>query len=157
MNANEKKICIFDIDGTISNPTHRRHFVKGDEPDWKSFNEKMTEDTVNETVVSFMNAMRSQGYFIVIFTGRSDEYMYRTQSWLAFNDVEYHELYMRRGKTEADHRDSVVKNRMLSELLQDYPNKSVFFACDDRPQVIREVWNKHGIWCFDVNNGVGEF
>ena len=38
---------IFDIDGTLMNIDHRRHFVEGETKDWKSFEENIKYDSVN--------------------------------------------------------------------------------------------------------------
>ena len=35
------KVVIFDVDGTLMNVNHRRHYVNGPNKDWKAFNEAM--------------------------------------------------------------------------------------------------------------------
>ena len=43
-----KKVIIFDVDGTIANVEHRRHFVNQKPADWKSFR----AETVNDTLLN---------------------------------------------------------------------------------------------------------
>ena len=44
------KAAIFDMDGTLSDPSHRLHHLDG-EKDWKAFHDGMIDDAPNEGVV----------------------------------------------------------------------------------------------------------
>jgi hypothetical protein len=44
---NIKKVIICDLNGTLCNIDHRRHFVEEEPQDWKSFYEAIEDDTTN--------------------------------------------------------------------------------------------------------------
>tara|TARA_Y100001963_G_C6747458_1_gene432386 strand:- start:983 stop:1612 length:630 start_codon:yes stop_codon:yes gene_type:complete len=46
---------ICDIDGTLMNIEHRRHFVEGDKKDWKSFEDNIKHDTLNKQLNNLIN------------------------------------------------------------------------------------------------------
>ena len=50
---------IFDIDGTLMNIDHRRHYVEGDKKDWKSFVDNIKHDTPNYPVVNILCILQS--------------------------------------------------------------------------------------------------
>ena len=154
---NSDKIVITDIDGTLANIEHRRKFVRSEPKNWRLFNEYMKDDSVNSEVVDVYNAMRLQGFYMVIFTGRSDEFKDVTIEWLKDNNIIYDELHMRSQKNEGYQRDSIVKNRMLSDLASAHPYKSVYMAIDDRPQVCNETWVENGVFLFDVGQRCEDF
>ena len=155
--TNENKIVIFDVDGTLSDPSHRRHFVRTKPANWFAFNELMVDDGINEQVVEVYKSLQQNGYHMVVFTARGDDYRDETVKWLEDNGILYKDLFMRREgkgeKNESGVKDSVVKQRMLDELINKYPSKEILMAVDDRHQVIQDVWIKNGIFVFDVGQG----
>ena len=50
---------ICDIDGTLMNIDHRRHFVEGDKKDWKSFEENIKYDTLNKQLNNLINLIEN--------------------------------------------------------------------------------------------------
>ena len=44
------KVIVFDIDGTVANITHRRHWVATKPKNWGAFNAGMAQDTVYEDI-----------------------------------------------------------------------------------------------------------
>ena len=46
---------ICDIDGTLMNIDHRRHYVEGDKKDWKSFEDNIKHDTFNKQLNNLIN------------------------------------------------------------------------------------------------------
>lgn len=155
---NPKKICIFDIDGTLSNLEHRRNYVRRKPANWGAFNATMGEDGRNEVVIDTFNALCATGdYHMVIFTGRSDRFREVTETWLSDNGINYDELHMRTHTDESNHvRDSIVKKAMLDDLIARHPDKKIMGVFDDRLQVV-EMWIENGIWVFDVGQGRGDF
>lgn len=166
------KAVIFDIDGTLADVEHRRHFVdgrNGKKKDFKSFYEAMGSDGAHEDIVELLFMYRGKGYKILICTGRPEQYREITEKWLsdllAFAIVEiendgektksntdvskgYHELLMR--PDERGHEpDYLVKQDMLNELRKDYDIK---LAVDDRDQVVK-MWRDNGIRCLQVAEG----
>ena len=61
----KKQTIIFDVDGTIADCEHRRHFVDGTDSwkDWKSFREQTKFDTPVQWVCDIVSFI----YLVLIF------------------------------------------------------------------------------------------
>jgi len=156
--TDKTKIILFDIDGTLADIEHRRGYVRTKPSNWKAFNSTMHLDERHEVVIDTFNALKATGnYYMVSFTGRSERFKGVTEGWLFDNGIEVDELHMR---TEDEERhgvkDSIVKKRMLDELISNHPDKKVMGVFDDRLQVV-EMWQENGIFVFDVGQGKGDF
>lgn len=133
---------IVDIDGTIADCRHRRHFVIDGQHDWKSFYESMVEDKPIEPIVTMINLLWSAGNTILLATGRPDQYKEHTNEWLDKHDIQRTRLRMRR---EHDYReDSIVKEEILKEYLTMYDR--IDLVIDDRQPVV-DMWRRNGIIC----------
>ncbi len=100
-----------------------------------------------DLITSFQN-----GNTIILMSGRPDHTFSDTQEWLEKFNVPYHYLFMR---ASGDSRsDVIVKNEFVSKI----PKEQIICVHDDRPCVIREVWQAAGIKnIVDCGNGCGEF
>lgn len=139
---------IFDIDGTLSDPTHRLHYIQGDVKDWDAFFSAVGDDPVHEHVADVLYALEHTDNHIVIVSGRSDQCREETVAWFDINGIPYYALYMRRA---GDHRpDYQVKRDLLVQLRRDgYEPVMVF---DDRKKVV-DMWRAEGIPCAQVAPG----
>ena len=137
------KTVIFDVDGTLADLSHRRHFVSNNEKNWSLFNTKMGEDKINPAVVELYNTLwDSQKYDLIIVTGRSEEFRAVTEQWLVRNHIPFNRLIMRKAK---DNRQvAVIKQEILDVLKAE--GKDIMFAVDDRQQVV-DMWQRNGITC----------
>lgn len=91
-----KPTVLFDIDGTIADIKHRRHFLYGVRPDWQSFNSKMGDDIPNLAIVSLYKTLwESQNYQLVLVSGRGEESRQVTETWLTWNSIPFDRLLMR--------------------------------------------------------------
>jgi len=143
-----RKAIIVDIDGTLANIEHRRHFVQGDKKDWKSFFESMIEDTVNGWCARLMGAMANTCHNILLVSGRSGEYREFTKDWLATNSIYYDELWMRE---EGDCRPDVeIKKEIYHYNIKD--KYEVLFVVDDRQRVVN-MWREIGLVCLQCADG----
>ncbi|MBL4785593.1 MAG: hypothetical protein JKY49_09210 [Cohaesibacteraceae bacterium] len=142
---------LFDIDGTLADIAHRRHFIEGDRRDWKNFNDRMGDDTTNEPVVALYKALQAGGQFeLIIVTGRNARYRKVTEQWLIWNEIVFETLLMR---AENDHRvDYLVKQDILKSLQE--AGHEIAFTVDDRQQVV-DMWRRNGIVCLQCD--VGDF
>ena len=61
---------IFDVDGTLMDVQHRRHFVEQSPRNFKAFRDEMVNDTPNEDIVMMANLLKEAGHRIIIATGR---------------------------------------------------------------------------------------
>lgn len=142
---------IFDIDGTLADVEHRRHFLpnNGCAPDWKAFFDAMVDDPVMPDVVRLQSILWQYGPRpMVLCSGRPDNYRAHTEKWLADNGIHYDRLMMRRA---GDHRsDVIVKREMLQELREE--GFEPCFAVDDRQSVV-DMWRDEGVTCLQCAPG----
>jgi phosphoglycolate phosphatase-like HAD superfamily hydrolase len=130
------KIFVFDIDGTLANVDHRRHWVMSKPKNWAAFNAAMKFDTPNEDIVFLLECVRNQiDARIVICSGRGSENRAVTEQWLLYNVGYYDALYMR---AEKDYRpDSIVKVELLKQIEFDYGKPYLWI--DDRDSVVNAI------------------
>jgi hypothetical protein len=99
--------------------------------------------------------LKSQGFRIVIFSGRSDVTKDATKKWLDKHDVPFDMLQMRpNDRDTGGHwhfmKDSDLKQHWLDDL---FPDKDDIFAVfDDRQQVV-DMWRDNGLFVFQVADG----
>lgn len=130
------KIIVFDIDGTLANVDHRRHWVASKPKNWPAWNAGMKHDTVHEDIKwmldSFYNRARTK---IVICSGRGEENREVTEQWLWDNAIHFDALFMRK---EKDYRkDSIVKVELLQQIREQFGEP--FLWIDDRQQVVDAI------------------
>jgi hypothetical protein len=155
----KQKAIIVDLDGTLANCEHRRHFVDGTDgkKDWKSFYEAIEKDTVNEwckkLIERFWFILRwddsETSYEILLVSGRPDKYMDLTMDWLDSTEVgqwcvnprdSTYNIFMRK---DGDFRDdTIIKEEIYREYIE--PFYDVLFAIDDRKKVVN-MWRRLGI------------
>lgn len=145
---------IVDIDGTLSDPNHRRHHVEGDNNDWEKFFEKVDDDGLKDWCREIIDRFKYD-YNILLVTGRPErsidgvDVKQKTIDWLEAYGVHWDRLVMR--KAGDVRKDTVVKQEMLDEDLPDPDD--VLFALDDRED-IAEMWRENGIVCLRTEDEV---
>ncbi len=146
---NDIKTILFDLDGTLADINHRRKFLEGSNPDWKSFNQLMGDDVPNTPIVSLYKTLcSSEQYEVIILTGRNEESRAVTEQWFAWNEIPFKRLIMR---PDNDFRaDHIIKEEMLQSLISE--GKEVLFVVDDRQQVV-DMWRRNGITCLQCDEG----
>ena len=139
---------IFDMDGTLADINHRRHFVESKPKNWNSFYEGMIGDTPIQPVVMMAQLLKSAGHRIIIATGRPRRSNNITLQFLRDNDIPYDAAYLR---TDKDYRpDTVVKENMLRKMKINGYDPTIAF--DDRKSVV-EMWRANGLFVFQVDEG----
>ena len=142
---------IVDIDGTLSDPEHRQHFVRSKPRNWKAFNARIFDDPVQHDIVWLVRLFRSVGCRIVICSARTDDLRSITERWLkekAGLDGVYEKLYMR---AEKDYRDDdIVKRELLDTIRAD--GYDPVMVLDDRDRVVK-IWRESGLRCLQVQPG----
>ncbi len=183
-----KPIYIFDLDGTLALIDHRVHLIErptcphcegeagnpivgggcpvcGDtgkdpafKPDWRTFFAACINDEPNVPVIRTLNALRSGGAEIWIWTGRSDEVRTQTIDWLKHHGVlplfrlspAAPEAFLMR--KAGDHQnDDTLKFGWLAEV-EPPEYKRLAGVFEDRTRVVN-MWRKAGIPCFQVAAG----
>ena len=148
------KIVIFDLDGTLALIDKRRDLSTKDNGkfDWDVFFDpkNIDLDQPNTAVITTAQLFHSQGYKIVIFSGRSKATKDATRVWLDKHNVPFDVLKMRPTSDDWHFmKDSDLKQHWLDDLqIKD----DVFAVFDDRQQVV-DMWRQNGLTCFQVADG----
>lgn len=139
---------IFDIDGTLMDIDHRRHFVSGDTKDWMAFKEHTIADKPFDQVVDIALMYQDWGANIHLCSGRNESQREVTELQMRICGIEYKTLQMRWEKNYEP--DEVLKYDMLQQLREDGYNPTLVF--DDRDKVV-QMWRNNGLRCFQVAQG----
>ena len=143
------KCIIVDLDGTLANIDHRRHFVESKPKDWKGFFSIIEDDTVNNWCRDLIKRYYlDDDYIVYLLTGRPERYRWQSLQWLKYNKVPSDYLFMRNNE---DYRsDYVVKREIYKEHIEPYCN--VMFVIDDRDSVVK-MWRELGLTCLQCAKG----
>lgn len=139
---------IFDIDGTLMDIDHRRHFVSGDTKDWVAFKEHTIADKPFDQVVDIALMYQDWGANIHLCSGRNESQREVTELQMRICGIEYKTLQMRWDDNYEP--DEVLKYDMLQQLREDGYNPTLVF--DDRDKVV-QMWRNNGLRCFQVAQG----
>lgn len=130
-----KNICIFDLDGTLSNGNHRLHLLPKKDlhltESWTAFNMAASGDAPITDTIRVMEAMRAAGFIVIILTGRSDEAREITEKWLVQNGASHYDLLIMRSASD-NRKDTVIKEEVLRKI----GIERIVAAWDDSPTVI---------------------
>ena len=130
------KVIVFDIDGTLANVDHRRHWVASKPKNWAAWNAAMDRDTVHEDIRWMLDQFVADGTTrIVLCSGRGSETREVTEKWLKDNGIYYDALYLRAAKD--NRKDSIVKVELLHDIQRDYAWPWLWV--DDRQQVVDAI------------------
>ena len=138
---------IVDIDGTIADCRHRRHFVNDGNSDWTAFFDAMKDDTPIRSVINIVNSLYYRNQIILV-TGRPESYRSHTIKWLRNVDVSYHYLFMR----EDDYTNQVgqrgtpwdFKEEVLINLRR--AGVQINLALEDKQECV-DMWRRNGVVC----------
>ena len=153
----DKKIVIFDLDGTLALIDKRRAISTKDngKMDWDKFfdPQNIKLDVPNTPVIKMAQMLDSQGFKIVIFSGRSKATYRTTRQWLIQNDVPFDTLQMRPNDRDSGGKFHFMKDSDLKQLWLDTIGKdNVAMVFDDRNQVV-DMWRQNGLTTFQVADG----
>jgi hypothetical protein len=132
---------IADLDGTLSDPGHRRHHLSSRTPDWVSFSMAAAEDPPLLREIQWLNA-HGRTRPVVIISGRPSIAITLTQSWLQAHRVRWDAIALRPPGDRV--RGTVHKIRVLAALRRF--NLEPEFAFDDS-QEAREAYQAEGVTC----------
>lgn len=144
------KSIYVDMDGTLFDVEHRRHFLQQTPPRWDLFHDHIQFDTVFEHTKAVVLALKAAGYAIIIGTARTGtpKWTAMTTAQLTENDIPWDDLYIR---NENDQRpDEIVKVEMLEQMRAD--GWDIQFALDDRQKVV-DAFRAVGLPVMQVNPG----
>jgi hydroxymethylpyrimidine pyrophosphatase-like HAD family hydrolase len=142
------KTVLVDIDGCLSNPTHRLHYIQTKPKNWPAFEACLGDDPIFPEVIELVKLYYNSGYRIVIVTARPERCRESTIKWLhekANLKFYYERLEMR---SDDDFRSGdLIKKDKLDKLREEGFNP--FLALDDNDDIC-EMYRANGIKCFQV-------
>lgn len=140
-------VAIVDLDGTLSDVTHRLHLLPTKDlhltESWSEFNRAAQYDAPIQDTIDTVNMLYKAGMGVVILTGRSDEVETDTILWLDRHKVKYDYLIMRRA--EDNRKDTIIKEEVLRAIGLHH----ITCAFDDSPNVIKH-FRSLGITTYQV-------
>jgi len=171
---------IFDVDGTLMDIEHRRHFVQGNKKDWKSFNTNMKYDRPFDDIAKLMISLIKGGNDIIICSGRNERH--RDITFEQITNIlmppnllkhDYMEHWYKYGTIKSmrndngyttiteipiymrandDYRpDHEVKLDLLTQMREE-DCRDPEMAIDDRKCVV-DMWRANGVRCLQVCEG----
>jgi len=145
----ERKNIIFDIDGTIADMQHRRHFVENTPADWGSFKSETVNDTPNQWVCDIAKRFIEQGDRVVFFSARNETERDITEAqikeWIGVDSCD---LFLRGND---DFRTDAVFKTEIADLFEEHVGK-IDMVFDDRNSVV-EMWRSRGLNVIQVADG----
>lgn len=129
-----------DIDGTLAHMNGRSPY----DPT------RYHEDTVDEGISRLMQAIYTEGCYIILLSGRSEEHREATEKWLVDNGVWWDNLFMR-AKGDTRH-DGIVKSELVDKHISGVYDVIAHF--DDRDRVV-DMMRTKGMKVLQV--GYGDF
>lgn len=139
---------IFDIDDTLSNSSHRAHWISKDNPNknWNIYYDLLVDDEPIVSVVEILRTLYENYHRVILCTGRPEQYRDITVSWLEKHDVPANELFMRQ-KSETGLRNAQAKQIMLGRIkAAGYDPVAVF---EDNPLSV-QMWKEAGLTVLQI-------
>lgn len=140
------EMVIFDIDGTLADVSERIHYLKKKPKNWDAFFQGMAQDKAIHSMVRLCNLLYDSGIQIILCSGRNEQYRTETMTWLAEQNVRYHDLLLRKDNDRRS--DTIVKREMLASI----DRSKVLFVVEDRSKVV-EMWRSEGLVCLQCAPG----
>ena len=145
----KKQTIIFDVDGTIADVEHRRHFVSQKPADWKSFREQTKFDTPVEWVCDIAKRFIAQGDNVAFFSARNESERSITEKQISEWIGEGHQgLFLR---PDGDFRRDDEFKSDLADKFEEVGGK-IDIVFDDRNQVV-DMWRQRGTTVVQVADG----
>jgi phosphoglycolate phosphatase-like HAD superfamily hydrolase len=142
------KTIIFDVDGTISDCDHRRHFVEKNN-DWKSFKEQTVNDTPVQWVCDIAKRFIAQGDQVAFFSARNESEREITEQQIQMWIGDGHKgLFLR--ENDSYDPDEVFKAN-LADKFEEIGGK-IDLVFDDRNKVV-DMWRARGTTVVQVADG----
>jgi len=145
---------IFDLDGTLANIDHRRHFVEGNHKNFDVFFKACVHDSPNPMVIDLFNYYHTVCmYRVLILSGRSDIVRDETIDWLSRHTTMHKSIISKNllMRSDGDYTPDVELKKSWVDLYQLSP-ENVKLVVDDRQKVV-DMWRSLGFECWQVAKG----
>lgn len=138
-----ERLLLVDIDGTISDPTHRRHLLEGGTPDWVRFSRLLNLDPPRSEFIERLRRLH-MAHTVVLCSGRPSCALDDTVVWLDQNAVPYDFIAIRPAGDRV--RGIEHKLRLLGALKE--ASLTVHAIIDDDEEV-RAAFSLYGVSAID--------
>ena len=146
-------LVILDLDGIISDASHRQHFLRGAFKDFRGFFTAAPDDPPYETGLA-LAASIADDHTVAILTARPHYMVDDTRSWLAAHDVRHDLLILRPERGRGSRGASAdFKRHELSRLRA--AGYQIMAAIDDDERII-EMYRSEGVFALYVHSGYYE-
>ena len=144
----KKQTIIFDVDGTIADVEHRRHFVNGNN-DWDSFRKETVNDTPVQWVCDIAKRFIAQGDEVAFFSARNESERDITEKQISDWIGDGHKgVFLR---PDGDFTpDDVFKSELADKFIDMGGKIDLIF--DDRQKVV-DMWRDKGFTVVQVADG----
>ena len=145
----KKQTIIFDVDGTIADVEHRRHFVTQKPADWKSFKSETRFDTPVQWVCDIAKRHIARGDDVAFFSARNESQRDITNLQILKWIGDGHKgLFLR---PDGDFRPDEEFKSDLADKFEEFGGK-IDIVFDDRNKVV-DMWRARGTTCIQVAEG----
>ena len=143
-----KQTIIFDVDGTIADVEHRRHFVNGNN-DWDSFRKETVNDTPVQWVCDIAKRFIAQGDEVAFFSARNESEREITEKQISQWIGNGHKGVFLRPDDDFT-PDDVFKSELADKFIDMGGKIDLIF--DDRQKVV-DMWRDKGFTVVQVAEG----
>lgn len=140
-----KNTIVVDLDGTLADVGHRRHWVLGKKRNYEAFHSELHKDPVNEPVRKLMTAMAATGHRVVIVSARPKHVQEATIAWLEHHGIAFDQCFLIRATG-----DSTPDQELKRIWLNAYGKDRILFVVDDRQKVV-DMWRAEGMTCLQCD------
>jgi hypothetical protein len=150
-----KKIAIFDIDGTITKVGDRKKLIENEPKNWDEFYYRCDEDEPNMPIIDLAVSLWKKYYLLFFFTGRRESCRMKTVNWMyQFMPTPLVNSSLLKMRNDFDHRSDVeVKPEYLEVLFNlGYEKKDIELIFEDRTRMVKK-WRELGYTCLQVADG----
>lgn len=148
VDLSEHDCFVCDIDGTVADLTHRRHWLLDKPKNWKAFEQNMIDDKPIDWVIQLCLYLQKQGLTMIMCSGRGEQNREVTERWLDKHGLYPVKLFMRKA---GDYRgDDIIKGELLDEIILEGWDPKL--SLDDRDRVVA-MWRRRGLECIQVAEG----
>ena len=146
-------LVVFDLDGVISDASHRQHFLRGERKDWRGFFTSAALDPPYEAGVA-LAASVDDDHAVAILTARPHYVADTTRAWLDANEVRHHLLILRPRHGRGSHGASADFKRHELSRLRAAGFEAALAIEDDERNI--EMYRSEGVSTLYVHSGYYE-
>ena len=171
---NTTPLYIFDLDGTLADLKHRRHFVEYPyvecenclhyhnerrcqlcntkhpfKPNWDAFHAACVDDTPIDAIIDVLACVRHNESDVWIWSGRISTVSAETFRWLQGHHIRFNQLKMR---LAGDHTPDDQLKESWFHALSPEDRARLVMVFDDRQRVV-DMWRRNGVVCAQVAPG----